>query len=176
MTADLPLRDTARVILMDANNRVFLICYEAARDVDPSRPGLRRFWFTPGGGREEGESYEQAALRELQEETGLTGVELGPVVAVRNAPFLLFKDQRFVRERYFLVRVSTSDLDKSRLAETEDNPVLDTRWWSLNELQMKAEWIEPSGLLEVLTLVIHRKLGPEPVDLSHPPDTAQKAV
>ncbi|MFE8964830.1 NUDIX domain-containing protein [Streptomyces iakyrus] len=35
-------------------------------------------WFTPGGGLVPGESHEQAALRELQEETGPTHVSLGP--------------------------------------------------------------------------------------------------
>lgn len=40
------------------------------------------FWFFVGGKIEEGESMQQAALRELHEETGLTAkeVEPGPVV------------------------------------------------------------------------------------------------
>ncbi len=176
MTDALPHRDTARVLLMDAENRVFLIEYEAARDVDPARPGLRQFWFTPGGGREEGETYEDAARRELHEEVGLRDVELGPVVAVRNAPMLLFRHQRFVHERYYLVRANPADIDTGRLAETEDNPVLDARWFTLQSLQMSDLVIEPRGLLEVMTLVIHRKIGPEPIDLSNPPYSMQGAV
>jgi 8-oxo-dGTP pyrophosphatase MutT (NUDIX family) len=176
MTTELEPRDTARALLMDAENRVFLIEYEAARDVDPARPGLRRFWFTPGGGREEGETYEDAARRELHEEVGLRDVELGPVVAVRNAPFLLFRHPRFVHERHYLVRANPADIDTGRLAETEDNPVLDARWFTLQSLQMSDMAIEPRGLLEVLTLVIHRKLGPDPVDLSDPPRSMQGSV
>ena len=39
-------------------------------DTDPGVPGSR-WWVTPGGGMDPGETEEQTALRELEEETGL---------------------------------------------------------------------------------------------------------
>ena len=60
--------------------------------------------------------------------------EIGPQVAACDGPFHLFRQSRDARERYFLVRLPDDRVDTSRLAETEDNPVLGTRWWTLAEL------------------------------------------
>lgn len=43
-------------------------------------------WSFPGGAVEQGETFEQAAIRETKEETGLT-IEAGEIVAVNEAFF-----------------------------------------------------------------------------------------
>ncbi|MEY3129628.1 MAG: hypothetical protein RL405_948, partial [Actinomycetota bacterium] len=60
-------RETARVLLLDAQNRVFLLQTHFDPEVQlPPR------WITPGGGIDHGETPRQAAKRELFEETGLS--------------------------------------------------------------------------------------------------------
>ena len=51
-----------RVIVMDDKNRMLMVCqHHEDRDI----------WMVPGGGIEEGESSLEAAVREVDEETGL---------------------------------------------------------------------------------------------------------
>ena len=65
-------RPAARVIVLDSRGRVLLFRAEFL-----GRKQLR-LWITPGGGLESGETHEQAALRELREETGVSEATLGP--------------------------------------------------------------------------------------------------
>jgi len=162
----LPERETARALLIDPDDRLLLIAYQAARDVDPARPGKRDFWYTPGGGREPGESLEQTCLRELEEETGLTGLTLGPRIARRAVPQTLFARHRFVRESYFLVRAPHAHLDTTRLQETEGDPVLDVRWWPLDALRAPDLVIEPPTIVALFADIIAGQVPMAPRDLA----------
>jgi len=70
-----PIRPTARVVLLDPDQRLLLM-----RGRLPSERDGPSFWFTVGGGLEPGESLFEGAAREVLEETGLTDVTLGPII------------------------------------------------------------------------------------------------
>lgn len=60
------VRATARVVVLDPDGRVLLF---GSRLTDPAvPPGDVPFWYTPGGGVEDGESLRTTAVRELAEE------------------------------------------------------------------------------------------------------------
>lgn len=66
------------VALSDARGRLLMQERDADAPVDPLR------WGLPGGKREGDESPLENALRELEEETGLTGIDLVEVLRVRH--------------------------------------------------------------------------------------------
>ncbi len=52
--------------MLDAQDMVLLF-----QTHDPDHPSLGRWWELPGGGIDPGESYLDAAIRELHEKTGI---------------------------------------------------------------------------------------------------------
>jgi ADP-ribose pyrophosphatase YjhB (NUDIX family) len=75
-------RVAARVVLVDRAGRTLLF-----RGGDPHRPEIGTWWFTPGGGVEEGESLVEAARREVFEETGIELTDVGDPLLRREVRF-----------------------------------------------------------------------------------------
>jgi 8-oxo-dGTP pyrophosphatase MutT (NUDIX family) len=161
-----PERATARLVIIDPRDRILLIRYWAARIIDPARPEERGVWFTPGGGIDPGETPEEAARRELHEETGLSGLPIGPCIATRSALVDIFARVAFTHERYFLVRTPSDHFDNSRLAETDFDPVIDMRWRDRSEMTTSREFILPEGLPALYLRILDGDLPQQPLVLA----------
>lgn len=138
-------RRAARVILVDQDGRTLLLCGE-----DPHRPEDGRWWITPGGGLDPGESHEQAARREVFEETGYVVIDLGPVVFEREVEFF-FENQHYRQsEKFYRVLVDAQPLNDAGWTDVERRSVLDHRWWTVDELRETPETVYPAELPELL--------------------------
>jgi 8-oxo-dGTP pyrophosphatase MutT (NUDIX family) len=156
------LRKVARVILLDPQERVLLL-----HGHEPDDPA-DDWWFTPGGGVEGAETREEAALRELAEETGITDVELGPVLWRRMCSFP-FAGRRWDQDEwYYLAR--TTDTHRAApaaagLTELERRSVAGARWWTCGELARAHETVYPTRLAELLRTLLDEGPPARPVVL-----------
>ncbi|GAA4898727.1 NUDIX hydrolase [Streptomyces coeruleoprunus] len=157
------LRKVARVVLLDPDDRILLL-----HGYEPDDPS-QSWWFTPGGGVEGDESREEAALRELAEETGLTDVELGPVLWRRLCSFP-FDGRRWNQDEwYYLARTRTRRARPAlgtALTELETRSVTGLRWWTSAELSAARETVYPTRLAELLRTLLDDGPPSEPVVLS----------
>lgn len=136
-------RPAVRVLCIDPADRVLLL--EWRDPVDG-----RSFWEPPGGGIEAGESEEDAARRELLEETGILVGEIGePIARVRRDAS--WAGRRLVAvEPFFAVRVPHADVGTPSLTAEETGTLLGHRWWTAEALAVTGEEIEPPELSDLI--------------------------
>lgn len=138
-------RKAARVLLLDEVGDVLLF-----RGGDPARPAVGTWWFTPGGGIDDGESAEEAARRELREETGLIVGELGKVVLRRHVEHQ-FQGMRIAQdEEFFLVRCQSFEPDAAGWTDVERQVVEEHRWWTREKLRNTGDTLYPEDLADLL--------------------------
>ena len=138
-------RETARIMLIDEENRIFLL----KTHFDPE-VGLPPRWLTPGGGIDSGESTLQAAVRELYEETGMTVSPevLGEPVLVASGRWDWADGLNYhtYTDTIYELKIQNFEPDTSGFTQDELRDILEYRWWTLEEILGSKEPLAPHEL------------------------------
>jgi 8-oxo-dGTP pyrophosphatase MutT (NUDIX family) len=140
-------RPSSRLLVLDEANQVLLFRFLFQRGALAGQT----YWATPGGALEEGESFEQAALRELWEETGLAVAAVGEPIGDREFVLqLLDGTEVLARDRFFIVHIPRFEVSRAGWTADEREVMAEHRWWSVDQLTSTTDVVFPENLIDLL--------------------------
>jgi 8-oxo-dGTP pyrophosphatase MutT (NUDIX family) len=143
------VRPTSRLLVLDEQDRLLLMMTKA-----PDTSGAAR-WITPGGGVDPGESHEEAAVRELHEETGQVVADVGAVVRVDDFEVPWDDaDHTHGHAEFYVVRLPHFEVVDDDWTDDERVDILQSRWFSLEELESTTDPVEPVDLAATVAEVL----------------------
>ena len=128
---NLPLRDGVGIVVLNKSNKVFV-----GKRID----NPKNFWQMPQGGIDPGENYLSAALRELEEETGIKNVklikEIDELLTYELPPKLLgiiWKGKyRGQKQKWFIMKFNGNDEEIN--LRTHKPEFMDWKWINISDI------------------------------------------
>lgn len=150
MPVEMRRRPSARLLILNAGDEVLLFRFEHKEGPLEGKT----FWATPGGGVEHGETFAEAARRELLEETGIEAESVGEPVWKQELRFQVPSGEYVLaEERFFLILISSQKLSRDNWTVPEKDLIADHRWWSVQALKITEDVVFPENLADILLSV-----------------------
>ena len=159
------VRPTARLLVIDDQQRLLLVRVHDTRPLHEAFPDMDVYWNTPGGGVEADETHQQAAQRELWEETGIAVDTVDTCVWLHERILRGDKGPVLLQERFFVVFVPTSVVSLANLLPYELDAHQAYHWWTHQELVQSSEQFMPVGLAQLIAPLLAGDIPPEPIKL-----------
>ena len=158
------IRKTARAVLFDPDNRVLLFEFVVPKGYIGER--AMHFWATPGGEIEPSEDVRVALERELREETGFEGCQIGPELWFGSNELKIQGHPVQTFERFFFVRSPACEIQTSNWTEIERQIMRNFRWWIVQDLCTAQVTIFPPRLGPLIEKYLQcGSAGPEEISL-----------
>ena len=158
-------RPSARLILLDPEDRLFLFKVHDPDVYDPTNNHGQPQWIMAGGMVDAGETFEQAAIREAREETGLI-VDSVKWVWTRSRE-MQWRHRRVLHtERFVVGRTVKTEIDTSGLDDKEKSWTRGHRWWRVEEIAASTEHFEPRDLASRLAVLLRDGSPAQPITIS----------
>ena len=141
------IRKSSRLLVLNENHQILLFQFTHTNDALAGES----YWATVGGGLEEGETFEQAACRELYEELGAVRQNVGTHVATRNFEMMLPSAEVVIsEERLFIVFIKNEEVNTENWSDHEKLVITKSRWWTFDELNQTSETVYPNNIPNIL--------------------------
>ncbi len=155
------LRESVRALVLDEADNVLLVrFYWQGLEL---RDG---FWANPGGGIEPGETPEEALERELREEVGIVGVDIGPEVWTKTSYFDNGTYDGQV-DHIHLIRTERVEPKPGRSQEelAAEN-IHEIRWWAQRDIIGGGAVFAPRELPNLLKRLLEDGVPDQPIEIN----------
>ena len=140
-------RPSSRLLVLDQAHRLLLFRFSHRTGVLAGQD----YWATPGGGLQAGETFGEAAIRELREETGImVRVVEGPIAQREFTLQMPDGEQVVADERFFVVRVGARTVSPDKWTTRESEVMVEHRWWTAADVEATDAMVWPDNLPHML--------------------------